>query len=545
MNGACERCAHYRRVKPASQLMARLLGTVDEKIAEALTKMSEDEQKQRDAEAEYKKQEALREGMSWGARPLMSAYCGYRERYGEYLIAEVKNRGLQCEDFTDQPRPIRPCESCAHRVPSGGWAADEELEQQYGQMAVQAVSAQASPQTAEGLLSRHREGAAGRRAFEASGAYIAKGVMATEPQYLDWCRKLSQPGEYVVCVLQNPHATCDLWCAADQDGAGVAAPAAPDPAGAAGPAQATATSDLTAAAPSKDGPAVGRLTAFLEWIVGVSLPTATRGLLQVRVAAGGEQQFADWLAYFSDVEALPEDERLVAREQMQEQFIASLRGSDDQLAASIVGTYDSANAPIAPGSPPLTTEAADAVLAIFDFLAAVVNGVDAVDVSPELLATWRMRLAQAYPSLGPLEQQWIAAAPLTAAMMRAGWDDLAPEQQVAQRQAWSLELPRQQAFIQQVMQAPAADPWAAAQAFAPPPDPFGAVPAAPAEEKSLPDLFDAMASAQDAELAKLERSNPELAMQKRMQDKQVRATLFSNMLQMQHQTMMGIIGNIK
>ena len=48
----CEKCKHFRRVKPPSQLLAVAIGTTDAAISNALTKMGEDEQKQK--EEEYK-----------------------------------------------------------------------------------------------------------------------------------------------------------------------------------------------------------------------------------------------------------------------------------------------------------------------------------------------------------------------------------------------------------------------------------------------------------------------------------------------------------
>ena len=75
--GICAQCTFFRRVKPASQLLARVIATTDAAVSNALTKIVEDEQKQRDAEAEFKRSQATGDNDKWVTRPVMSDYCGF------------------------------------------------------------------------------------------------------------------------------------------------------------------------------------------------------------------------------------------------------------------------------------------------------------------------------------------------------------------------------------------------------------------------------------------------------------------------------------
>src|SRR4051794_20289680 len=97
--GSCIECRYFRTVRPPSQLFLAALGAVEGKVADALSKIVEDEQKVRVAEAEYKRAEATAERDLWMTRPLMSDFCGLKEPEGVYAIAEVKNRGGGCADF--------------------------------------------------------------------------------------------------------------------------------------------------------------------------------------------------------------------------------------------------------------------------------------------------------------------------------------------------------------------------------------------------------------------------------------------------------------
>jgi hypothetical protein len=218
--GACAKCVHFRRGRPPSQLLklAMRADTAASEVAGALTKITDDEQKLRDTEADWKSKEGSADRDLWGARPLMSDYCGVDEADEVYWIAEVKNRGLACPAF-DAGRPDpRPCSTCVHRVPAEGRETDHRMESIYASTLAGAMIAKAPTQGAEGLLQSYRSGEASRKALELSQAYSAKGRLLTKPEYLDHCAAHSTDGEYAVCALLNTHNTCPTWAPSTPQG---------------------------------------------------------------------------------------------------------------------------------------------------------------------------------------------------------------------------------------------------------------------------------------------------------------------------------------
>lgn len=211
----CAQCKHFRRVKPPSQLLAVAIGTTDAAISNALTKMGEDEQKQKEEEAAYKKQQALTDRIdaAWATRPVMSEYCGLREADGDYLIAEVKNRDHKCADFEAGRPELRRCSDCLFRIGAAGNAIDAKWEKSFGDSSLMNTAVGTSTSTSDNLLNKYRDGVGPRKAFDITGAYQSKGIMTIKPVYLDYCGKLSNEdgNEFVVCILQNSHQTCQYW----------------------------------------------------------------------------------------------------------------------------------------------------------------------------------------------------------------------------------------------------------------------------------------------------------------------------------------------
>jgi hypothetical protein len=96
---------------------------------------------------------------------------------------------------------------------------------------------------------------------------------------------------------------------------------------------------------------------------------------------------------------------------------------------------------LAYGPPPLTQQAADAALDTIDFIAAVVRGYDAIDVTNILRPLWRAHLAYYYPNL-PIEMRnWYASAPMMLYSINTQWPLLNPMQRTMMVQQWAMELP--------------------------------------------------------------------------------------------------------
>lgn len=105
------------------------------------------------------------------------------------------------------------------------------------------------------------------------------------------------------------------------------------------------------------------------------------------------------------------------------------------------------------GPPPLTQYAADCALGVIDFMAAVVRGVDVIDVTEEMREIWRNYLAQYYPMLAAPDRMWFANAPTTLAQINATWAQMPVYAQEMWRQTWAVTLPPILQFIEPVLQA--------------------------------------------------------------------------------------------
>ncbi len=104
------------------------------------------------------------------------------------------------------------------------------------------------------------------------------------------------------------------------------------------------------------------------------------------------------------------------------------------------------------GPPPLTQQAADAALDAIDFIASVVRGYDAIDVTNVVRPLWRTQLASWYSHLPPVTRQWYANAPFLVATLRAQWPFLDPVQRDTMRWQWSVELPHMLVILDPVLE---------------------------------------------------------------------------------------------
>ena len=106
---------------------------------------------------------------------------------------------------------------------------------------------------------------------------------------------------------------------------------------------------------------------------------------------------------------------------------------------------------LAVGPPPLTVDAADAALDAIDMIAAIVRGVDSIDVTNTVRPLWRQHLAAWYPHLPPVTRAWYANAPAMLARLRSQWPLLQPAQQAMVVQQWAVELPQMLWMLEPVL----------------------------------------------------------------------------------------------
>jgi hypothetical protein len=534
-----------------SQIFAAQLTTDAGPISEALSKIVEDEQKRREMEAQDKTNAMKLTTMTWSGRPMMSNFCGLREADEDpvYLIAEIKNANYQCNDFGSTLDPPHRCLECKHRRPSRGKAEDLRVEETTAGMATRNVSVGLNTSVADSLLTTHREGVASRIGFELTGAYNSAGHLAMEPRYFDYCGHYSTPDDYVVCLMQNPHHTCKAWEATmptetpetnlptappQTDLATAPPPALATPA--AVPAEANIDYTKAWAFFQKNQELVNEWIFFWEWMLDVEITGDDLKLrlaqkviesLQV-VGSPSYLQTLDLIERYKSVSALDEAQRTYQREQNQAIFVAMLRADPSPTSQGLLALYDAANPVLAAGPPPLTPETADCYLDLLIFKRAAVTGVPPQPADTQAKAAWRQKTSEEYSSMTQEMRVWIAQTPLILAGLRAKWATFSdPERAIYVRQ-WSAELG--------ISPTP--------QASSPPP--------VPQQEKwsdaapgTVDELLAQIMRHQEEEERHTAATNPELALQQRMQNASANAQMLSNIMASRHEASMAIIKNMR
>lgn len=218
--GPCQQCRHFRGVRQPSQLLANTVGEVGRskpEVSNVLMEISRDEMQQKTAEANRLVHLMGLGHDEWGFRPVMSEFCGLYESESVYPICEMKNRGQQCTDFDPNPEAVRSCSTCTHRVLSWGRDRDAELQSAAYMGHLNAIKYGQSGSIEASFYNGYRAAVGPEMAMEIQSVYTSKGQFTDEhkngPAYLDHCRKYSDSrrGQFVACVLQNPHDTCPGW----------------------------------------------------------------------------------------------------------------------------------------------------------------------------------------------------------------------------------------------------------------------------------------------------------------------------------------------
>jgi hypothetical protein len=556
-HGPCVKCHWYRPVRPMSQLLARAFPTSARDVAEALGKVVEDEQKQRDAEAEYKRSQASAGKDTWAARPVLSDYCGLREAEDRFYIAEVKNAALQCDDFDDAIVPSRACETCRHEVPPEGPASDERREQMYVRLAAQNISADVKQDTTETLLSSYRQGKAARQALEISGSYQAKGSLLSPPAYLGYCDHFSTPNSYVLCLFKNPYDACPAWQTRPERGDQHMSTSPPDDVlppvfgqrPSSSPEVATAAVGQT---PRIESAMFERILGMLGWLLNISVDQPLRQVLRgasTRWSSEDIEALMELVAIADNAHGQGPDGSDFVRETYQAGFVGQLRTNSDPWAVALVNAYDAANPAIADGTPPLTQEVVDSYLGILSFVDAIIDNRAWAPMGTAARAEFTRQMATAYPALSPPEQAWLAAIPLEWARTRALWIEASEDQRrdLAQQLVSLYGQTAQATEVLDMADAPV------------PPPVFGATPTttrapttrsadlSPSEASGLSEreLLAQIIADQKQEEEELLKTDRELALQVKLQNQLKTASLMSNMMSLRHQSAMAIIQNIR
>jgi len=204
-----------------------------------------------------------------------------------------------------------------------------------------------------------------------------------------------------------------------------------------------------------------------------------------------------------------------------------------------------ANNVIAEGPPPLSKQAAEASIDLIDFMAAVVRGVDTIDVTPDMRKRWVAHLSTYYPMLPPMDRYWFAMADVSLAALQAGWDQTPPQQREMARQSWEQPIAAVLQFASPVIGAAASAP--AANAFpaaAPAP---GAAPSNPlGSSRPMSNLMDRVLAEQRAsEEDAYQQGGESLRQQVELGNQATNMQMLTNIAQMRHEAQMAVAKNLR
>jgi hypothetical protein len=204
------------------------------------------------------------------------------------------------------------------------------------------------------------------------------------------------------------------------------------------------------------------------------------------------------------------------------------------------------NEVIAEGPPPLTRQAAEASIDLIDFMAAVVRGVDLIDVTPDVRQRWLAHLTTYYPMLTPMDRYWFATADTTLANLQANWDQAPAEQREMARQSWAQPTAAVLQFASPVIgttSAPGANPFSAA---IPAPAHSSPGPNALASSSPMNDLMGRILAEQKAtEDEAFRMGGEQLRQQVELGNQATNIQTLTNIAQMRHEAMMAVAKNLK
>ncbi len=187
---------------------------------------------------------------------------------------------------------------------------------------------------------------------------------------------------------------------------------------------------------------------FYGWMLGVSLTEGQRDAIRDDLVGSWrkkDQEEIDGtlqiLKLRDEVAKLNDTERELVRAQLETELLAQLRQQPDEPTAKwVLGVYEAAHAPIAPGDPPLTRQAADAYAEVLAFVINEVAGGEPVAADQAFRDAFAEALVTGYPSFEPSQQEQLAKMPLYWAVTRVAWPMLPEAERARYRADWAESL---------------------------------------------------------------------------------------------------------
>ncbi|MCI0538217.1 MAG: hypothetical protein L0Z50_23670 [Verrucomicrobiales bacterium] len=212
----CERCIHFRRPRPQSEFISRLLKPSDTATSAVLQEILRDELARREGEIIMKVTADLGDSYYWPAKPLLSPYCAEEEADGKYRIYEIyRSKNPICRGWQEARGTARTCAACKFQVKNA-----RPFERTPFTNLIEMAAVFGAPDVLSGPYKAKIDNAKAAKADEIKLAHDYGGVLPKKPDYLDHCghfsNKLSTKGVgadagYVVCSYQNPDEKCPAW----------------------------------------------------------------------------------------------------------------------------------------------------------------------------------------------------------------------------------------------------------------------------------------------------------------------------------------------
>jgi hypothetical protein len=210
---------------------------------------------------------------------------------------------------------------------------------------------------------------------------------------------------------------------------------------------------------------VQRATSFFQWLLDAPLTPEQQQQFRNAVAqswlSGRQDEIQSTLQIiqFSDQVLISKSatEREIVRQTVQPKYIAQMRAQpNSDLSRWVLGIYDAAHRPIAPGNPPLRPQVVDAYVAFLSFMMYQALGNNWSFTGG---ASFRDAVAQSiiasYPTLRADQQAAMAQIPLEWAQLNDAWPKAPLAQQQQLRAQWK---PVLQQFLDNLNKIAAANP---------------------------------------------------------------------------------------
>jgi len=190
---------------------------------------------------------------------------------------------------------------------------------------------------------------------------------------------------------------------------------------------------------------VDKGSQFFEWLLDAQLTVEQRAQFRDSLAESWKDHRQDEIDatvnvvnYQDQLSQKTPEERALVREVLRKKFLDLMRQTpNDVLSRWVLDIYDSAHVPIADGSPPLTSQVADAYAEFVSFMIVQCLGKSPFKPDRHFKDALAQRLAAEYSSYTPEQQRQFSQVPLLWSVLRFKWARLSEPERKTYRQQWA------------------------------------------------------------------------------------------------------------